>query len=479
MKKSFFNFEFKSVEVKEGKVKIKWFASTPDVDRYDDIVDTKAFENSISTYMLNPVILLQHDSDKPIWKCIEYTLNEKWLEIVAEITENTDGVIDKLNNKILGAFSIGFIAKEWEFSEKEINGKARRIREIKDIDLVEISIVTTPANPQAVFSITKSLKKLFDEVENEEKEAEKTDWSNELPESNEVVAESPIENTQEIQESSEGAITDEIATPSDDEKNEKNDEKNEEKWCKNPKKRPIKKEYFEEKRVMLAWELKTWSLIRFTKFEYDSEYWVMPEMEVEVGEIVKILENEDITNPMLYILEYELTLDGFVPWTDMCAIPFRNTTIEIISKMQLKEFDEVEQEAPTDIVPNTDDAEILAEIPEGEIPAEKVIETPEDEIDLEAEVEKHFAKKSLDLHESLETKAKEFEERMDKKLADLDAKELSIKVIHNETAEIKKLADKNLEESKKIMERLLKITVNKWVATTTQVKAPNYFDKTL
>lgn len=77
MHKSFFNFEFKSVEIKDGKVKIKGFASTPDIDRYNDIVDTKAFDSSIATYMKNPIILLQHDASKPIGKCIDFTLDEK------------------------------------------------------------------------------------------------------------------------------------------------------------------------------------------------------------------------------------------------------------------------------------------------------------------------------------------------------------------------------------------------------------------
>lgn len=63
-------------------------------------------------------------------------------------------------------------------TEKEVNGELRQIREIKDIDLVEISVVSTPANPQAVFTITKSLKKLFDGIESEEKDTEKSDTSN-------------------------------------------------------------------------------------------------------------------------------------------------------------------------------------------------------------------------------------------------------------------------------------------------------------
>ncbi len=462
LKKSFFNFEFKSVEVKNWKVKIKWFASTPDVDRYDDIVDTKAFENSIETYMKNPVILLQHDSDKPIGKCIDYKLTAEWLEITAEITENTDWVIDKLNNKVLWAFSIGFIAKKWDMVDKEINWEVRRIREIKDIDLVEISIVSTPANANAVFTITKSLKKLFDEIEKEIEESEiEVIETIETPEIEEIVPET-IEIEQEVIES----VVEEVIE--------------EEKWCKKPKKPKLDKSYFEEKRVMLSWELKTWDLIRFTKCEYGCDMWGMLDMEIEVEqwEIIKIIESEDITNPTLYILEYELWLDWFVPSDEMCVIPFRSTTIEKISKAQLKEVsDELIENSNEEV--NSEEAEIQPETVAEEIQAETEIETPDVEIDIEAEVEKHFEAKSIILNESFELKTKEFAESIEAKILELDAKELAIKSIYNETVELKKLTESKAEEVKQISERLLKIAVNKGVITKETPKTFNLITNTI
>lgn len=53
-----FQMLFKEVQQEEGKVKIKGFASTPDLDRYDDIVQPTAFAEAMSTYMKNPVVLL-------------------------------------------------------------------------------------------------------------------------------------------------------------------------------------------------------------------------------------------------------------------------------------------------------------------------------------------------------------------------------------------------------------------------------------
>lgn len=67
----------KEVKQEDGKVKIKGFASTPDLDRYDDIVQPTAFAEAMSTYMKNPVVLLGHDTDKPIGTVTEYNLGTK------------------------------------------------------------------------------------------------------------------------------------------------------------------------------------------------------------------------------------------------------------------------------------------------------------------------------------------------------------------------------------------------------------------
>lgn len=72
-----FQVLFKEVKQEDGKVKIKGFASTPDLDRYDDIVQPTAFAEAMSTYMKNPVVLLGHDTDKPIGTVTEYNLGTK------------------------------------------------------------------------------------------------------------------------------------------------------------------------------------------------------------------------------------------------------------------------------------------------------------------------------------------------------------------------------------------------------------------
>lgn len=70
-----FQMDFKEVKVTEtGSIKIKGFASTPDIDRYDDIIKPEAFANAMKTYMQNPTVLLGHDTSKPIGLVTEYNL---------------------------------------------------------------------------------------------------------------------------------------------------------------------------------------------------------------------------------------------------------------------------------------------------------------------------------------------------------------------------------------------------------------------
>jgi HK97 family phage prohead protease len=164
MKVQTFQMNINEFEVKAGKIKIKGKASTPQVDRYNDVVKPEAFMGTMEAYMTNPVVLLQHDTDKPIGKVIAYKILSDGLEVEAEISNDIDNCMKLITDGILRTFSIGFFVKKWGFIMQD----DKEIREISEIDLVEISVVTTPANPGAIFSLAKSIKQFFTEI----KEAE-------------------------------------------------------------------------------------------------------------------------------------------------------------------------------------------------------------------------------------------------------------------------------------------------------------------
>ena len=195
MKTQFFQAEMKEIELKEWSIKIKGFASTPDIDRYNDIVNPKAFKNAIEWYMNNPVILLQHNSDKPIWKTVDYKNNKNWLNITVEITNDIDNVFKNIQDWILKWFSIWFIPKKWEYKMVW----DMEVREITELDLIEVSVVSTPANPTSLFSLSKSIKSFFEEI----KEDEFINNKNTMKDIKE------IENEEVVEEIKDGVVEDE------------------------------------------------------------------------------------------------------------------------------------------------------------------------------------------------------------------------------------------------------------------------------
>lgn len=192
----YFHSEFKKIpyDQAQGDVKnmlengeevrgtvVKGYASTPTVDRYNDVVEPEAFrETIIKNYKKNPIILFQHMSHRPIGKATFMSIDNKGLYIEALIVD--EDIEPKIKAGILKTFSIGYIPQKVEFKDKngvllDMNkvedrkkiweGGTKRI--IKKLDLVENSIVSVPANPDAVFEMSKSVKGYFDNLEKDEK----------------------------------------------------------------------------------------------------------------------------------------------------------------------------------------------------------------------------------------------------------------------------------------------------------------------
>lgn len=174
---------------------IEWYASTKDKDRMNDVVEPTAFEETLKQYMTNPIVLLQHDMDKPIGNVVEASIDEKGLFIRAKITEDTDWVFSKLKNGVLRTFSIWYRVKDFETVENvNSDGDYSYTNIIKSLELFEISLVSVPANP---FALIKSFDSCFKaEEEIEEKEEEKADET--VTESEE--AEEKVESEEEVKE---------------------------------------------------------------------------------------------------------------------------------------------------------------------------------------------------------------------------------------------------------------------------------------
>lgn len=180
-------WETKSVkELEDWAVEISWYASTKDKDRWGDVVEPKAFASALERYMTNPIVLLQHKADKPIWVVEEANIDDNGLYIKAKISQNTDWVVDLIKNGVLRAFSIWYSVKDYDTDVRELADWSYDMTNIiKDLELYEISVVSIPMNP---YALSKSVEDLF---EVKEEEAEETPGSIEEknPESKEWVIE--------------------------------------------------------------------------------------------------------------------------------------------------------------------------------------------------------------------------------------------------------------------------------------------------
>lgn len=175
-----FQVSIDNVEIRaeDWKVIIEGYASTPDIDRYNSIITTEAIAGGMENYLKNPVILLGHDMDKPIGKMVSYNVENGGLRIKAEVSQDTDGIIKQIKDWVVKGFSIWFYALAWSYetkqgvplsalSETEIDELSYEdvIRKITKIELLEISVVALPANPNALFTLTRALKDFFEKHE--------------------------------------------------------------------------------------------------------------------------------------------------------------------------------------------------------------------------------------------------------------------------------------------------------------------------
>ena len=143
---------------------VQGYANTKNLDRMNEIVEPHAFRSSLQAWVKDGAILLNHDTDKPLGRPLEGTIDENGLKIKAEIARDIEYAEDAwklIKQKVLRAFSIGYKVlkdKVEEVSkENDPEGVGKRVRRILDLELYEVSVVTIPANRESLFSVTKGL----------------------------------------------------------------------------------------------------------------------------------------------------------------------------------------------------------------------------------------------------------------------------------------------------------------------------------
>ena len=153
-------YTFADLEIKEVKDRSfsGYGAVFNNIDRGGDRLLPDSLTDSIKSFMegkRKPKMLWQHDPEQPIgiWK--EMKADEKGLALRGEILDIPKGneVYTLMKAGAIDALSIGY--KTLDYEMKEENGS--RIRELKKIELWEVSAVTFPMNAEALVTDVKQL----------------------------------------------------------------------------------------------------------------------------------------------------------------------------------------------------------------------------------------------------------------------------------------------------------------------------------
>jgi len=135
----------------DSPIFIEGYASTNDIDRAGDVVPASVWEKGIANYLKNPIILAHHKHTEPIGKMVEHRVDAtRGLWIKAKISSAAGQVYKLIKDDVLTAFSIGFriLDAEWN-SEAEVFL-------VKELELMEVSVVSVPCNQNTLFSLSKS-----------------------------------------------------------------------------------------------------------------------------------------------------------------------------------------------------------------------------------------------------------------------------------------------------------------------------------
>ncbi|MFA6433759.1 MAG: HK97 family phage prohead protease [Elusimicrobiales bacterium] len=136
----------KAVE-ENGEFHIVGYAATSDLDLQGDIITEEALQGSSLDLLQNSTVLLNHDLKLPIGKVTKVQFDQHGLLIDALISQTEPEIIQKIKEGVLNKFSIRGQVLERE--RKFMPELERTVNVILRMTLVEVSLVSVPANPEA------------------------------------------------------------------------------------------------------------------------------------------------------------------------------------------------------------------------------------------------------------------------------------------------------------------------------------------
>jgi phage head maturation protease len=155
----------KAVERAPGSRAVRFIASDESVDRYGDIIRVAGWD--VAAFKANPVLLFGHKSSAlPVGKVSDIIVDTKARQLIADaefmpegMSEFADEVWRAVDGGFLNASSVGFLPTVspnpiWKNDDPE--GGILTGFEFVGQELLELSVVPVPANPQAL-AVAKAL----------------------------------------------------------------------------------------------------------------------------------------------------------------------------------------------------------------------------------------------------------------------------------------------------------------------------------
>ena len=152
-------------------------ASSPSIDRHDEVILPEAFREFLPVYMENPVVITTHQhrlqtgSSSVVANVVKAWLDKKGFWVVIEFVKGTalgDEYWLLYSTKKQRALSVGFMPMESEYEERD----GRRVLVHTKVELVEISCVPVGSNREAL-SKSRQKKRDFIQAKKELHEEEK------------------------------------------------------------------------------------------------------------------------------------------------------------------------------------------------------------------------------------------------------------------------------------------------------------------
>lgn len=149
--KEVLGLDFASCEVKQlADDELLMIGSTDTEDRDGEVIDPKAWD--LKNYKKNPVILPAHDYRQPaIGRADEVKIKDGKLTFKIKFPPEGDNPVADVYRKLykggfMSASSVGFFPKQWVDGD----GKKNPWRTWTEVELLELSLVSVPANPEAL-----------------------------------------------------------------------------------------------------------------------------------------------------------------------------------------------------------------------------------------------------------------------------------------------------------------------------------------